>query len=260
LGFHVALGLFYQPVTEQVRTNLLLLSAHHAEMLYAGPLWKAFIRFYITERIRRPGAFFIEPGGSGPLGTLGYVDAGLELAMQVERGELPLPKLILVPVGTCGTISGLALGLRLSGLEISVMGVQVAPGPFASSRAVVRRVQKTSKMLQRHDPSVPEIELVRANVPVNGAFYGRGYGHPTALGREALELMSETEGIDLDLTYTSKTLAALLNYVKTEAIEGPILFWNTFNSVDLSPALEKAPYKALPRPFHRFFEDDAVNS
>jgi D-cysteine desulfhydrase len=227
-------------------------------MLYAGPLWKAVIRFYVTERIRRPGAYFIEPGGSSPLGVLGYVDAGLELARQVEHGEMPMPKLIFVPVGTCGTMAGLMLGLKLSGLPTKVMGVQVAPGLFACSRAVLRLAEKTLKLLRNNDSSVPAIELAAEDVPVDNDYYGRGYGHPTEAGRTALKLMAEAESISLDLTYTAKAFGALLGFIKTQSTMEPILFWNTFNSVDLSPALKKTSYKSLPHSFHRFFEGQVV--
>ena len=258
LGFRVMLGLFDQPVTEHVRRNLLLFYVHGAELLYAGPLWKAVIRFYVTERIRCPGAYFIEPGGSSPLGVLGYVDAGLELARQVEHGEMPMPKLIFVPVGTCGTMAGLVLGLKLSGLPTKVIGVQVAPGLFASSRAVLRLAQKTLKLLQNNDSGVPEIKLAAQDVPVNTDYYGKGYGHPTEAGLAALHLMAETESITLDLTYTAKAFGALLDYIKSHSTEEPILFWNTFNSVDLSPGLKKTSYESLPRSFHRFFEGQVV--
>lgn len=258
LGFHVVLGLFDQPVTEHVRKNLLLFYACGAEMFYAGSLWKAVIRFYVTERIRRPSAYFIEPGGSSPLGALGYVDAGLELAKQVERGEMPMPKVTLVPVGTCGTMAGLVLGLKLAGLPTKVIGVQVAPGLFASSRAILRLAQKTLKLLRQNDSSVPDIELTVKDMPVDSDYYGRGYGHPTEAGRAALNLMAQAESITLDLTYTAKAFGALLDYIKTLSSEKPILFWNTFNSVDLSPALKEVSYKWLPHSFHRFFHGEVV--
>jgi D-cysteine desulfhydrase len=169
-----------------------------------------------------------------------------------------LPKLIFVPVGTCGTMAGLILGLKLSGLPTKVIGAQVAPSLFASSRAVLRLAQKTLKLLRNHDGNVPEIELAAEDVPVDSDYYGKGYGHPTEAGRAALNLMAETERISLDLTYTAKAFGALLNYIETQSTREPILFWNTFNSVDLSPALEKTSYKSLPRSFHRFFEGQVL--
>ncbi len=41
-----------------------------------------------------------------------------------------------------------------------------------------------------------------------------------------------TEGIELEATYTGKTFAALLGELKKNK-KGPVLFWNTFNSREL---------------------------
>jgi D-cysteine desulfhydrase len=253
LNFRVVLGLFDQPLTSHVRKNLLLFHAHKAEMFYVGTLLKAVLRYYVTERLRWPGAYFIPPGGSSPLGALGYVDAGLELAMQIERKEVPLPKVVFVAVGTCGTMAGLVLGLRLAGLMTQVIGVQVGPSAFASSKAVLRLAHKTLRTMRHCDRSVPQVELTLADVPVDRMHYGPGYGHPTDAGRAALELVAETEDITLDQTYTGKAFGALLDHLKTESRKEPVLFWNTFNSVDLSSVANGVEFRSLPNTLHRFF-------
>lgn len=259
LNFRVVLGLFAQPVTVHVRENLLLFHAHKAEMVYVGTLLKAVLRYYVTERLRWPGAYFIPPGGSNQLGALGYVDAGLELAMQIERKEMPLPKVVFVAVGTCGTMAGLVLGLRLAGARTQVIGVQVAPSAFASSKAVLRLAQKTLKLMRQHDRSVPKVELTLADVTMDRVHYGQGYGHPTDAGRAALKLVAETEDITLDATYTGKAFGGLLDYLKTESEKEPVLFWNTFNSVDLSSLANSVDFRSLPKTFHRFFEGTVVS-
>jgi D-cysteine desulfhydrase len=258
LGFHVILGLFGQPVTAHVRKNLLLFHAYGAEMVFVDSMLRALFRFYVTERFGRRDAYFIAPGGSSPVGVLGYVDAGLELAMQVERKELPLPRRIYLAVGSCGTMAGLALGLRLAGLRIPVVGVQVAPRLLANPRTVLRLARKALRVMRRHDRSVPMIELTTADVPVDRGYYGPGYGHPTDAARRALSLMAKTEGIGLDVTYTAKTLGALLHSVRAEGERGPVLFWNTFNSVDLSRMADRVEFLFLPEEFHRFFEGKVI--
>jgi 1-aminocyclopropane-1-carboxylate deaminase/D-cysteine desulfhydrase-like pyridoxal-dependent ACC family enzyme len=40
----------------------------------------------------------INPGAASPRANLGYVDAMLELAAQVDRGEMPRPDVIVLPV------------------------------------------------------------------------------------------------------------------------------------------------------------------
>jgi len=95
---------------------------------------------------------------------------------------------------------------------------------------------------------VPRPTLVVA--PLIRHHYGDGYGHPTDAGRQARDLL--TEGLDLDLTYTAKAMAALLEYVRQQRPTGPVLFWHTFNSVKLgTDGLSPA---SLPPEFHRFFE------
>jgi D-cysteine desulfhydrase len=186
------------------------------------------------------------------------VDAGLELAMQVERKELPLPKVIYLAVGSSGTLGGLVLGLRLAGLNTRVVGIQVAPRIFANPRIALRLARKALKLMRRHDRSVPELALTQADMPMEAAYYGEGYGHPTEGGRRALALMARTEGIDLDLTYTAKTLSGLLHKVRSEGVKGPTLFLNTFNSVDLSPMANRVEPGLLPEEFHRFFKGKMV--
>jgi len=258
LGFHVVLGLFGQPVTAHVRKSLLLYHAYGAEMFYMSNILSALWRFYVAERIRRRDAYFIAGGGSSPVGILGYVDAGLELAMQVERKELPLPKVIYLAVGSGGTLGGLVLGLRLAGLNTRVVGIQVAPRMFANPKVALRLARKALKIMRRHDRSVPELELTQADMPMESAYYGEGYGHPTEGGRRALALMARTEGIDLELTYTAKTLSGLLHKVRSEGDKGPTLFLNTFNSVDLSPMADRVEPGLLPEEFHRFFQGKIV--
>src|SRR5215207_1642898 len=64
-------------------------TAECAEVLTAPNFVRAMVPL-VTMRLTR-AAQYIPLGGSTPLGTLGHVNAALELADQVERGELPLP-------------------------------------------------------------------------------------------------------------------------------------------------------------------------
>jgi D-cysteine desulfhydrase len=258
LGFHVVLGLFGQPVTAHVRKSLLLYHAYGAEMFFVSNVLSALWHFYVGERLRRRDAYFIPGGGSSPAGALGFVNAGLELAMQVERKELPLPKVIYLAVGSGGTLAGLVLGLRLAGLNTPVVGIQVAPRLFANAGVALRLARKALKLMRRQDRSVPELTFTKEDMPMESAYYGAGYGHPTEGGRRALALMARTEGIDLDLTYTAKTLSGLLHQVRSRGEKGPTLFWNTFNSVDLSAMADRVKPAQLPEEFHRFFEGKIV--
>ncbi|MEW5724157.1 MAG: pyridoxal-phosphate dependent enzyme [Thermodesulfobacteriota bacterium] len=252
LGFQVELDLFAQPVTEHVRRNLKLFHVLRARMRFCGGLGGFVLRHYLTGPLLRRGAYFIPPGGSSPVGTLGYVDAGLELAGQVKRGEMPEPEAVFAAVGTCGTMAGLLIGLRLGGLGSRVIGVRVATPLSAHAGAITGLADRTLGLLRRLDPSLPELDVSEA--PLVTDQYGPGYGHPTPAGREAARLAADLEGIRLDLTYTAKTLAALQAYAAAGPGRGPLLFWHTFSAADLAPLAEGVDHRDLPRAFHRFFE------
>ena len=51
------------------------------------------------------------------MGTLGYVNAGLELGEQVAAGALPEPAAVVVPLRSGGTVAGLLAGFMLAGLR-----------------------------------------------------------------------------------------------------------------------------------------------
>src|SRR5919199_6709715 len=55
---------------------------------------------------RRSRVHWVPFGGTSPLGMLGHVNAALELAEQVARGELPTPARVVVPLGSGGAAAG----------------------------------------------------------------------------------------------------------------------------------------------------------
>ncbi len=86
---------------------------------------------------RRRGVRWIPPGGTSPLGMLGHVNAALELAEQIARGEMPAPARVVLPVGSGGTAAGLALGFAIAGVDTIVVGARVAPRIAAGRRRVL---------------------------------------------------------------------------------------------------------------------------
>ena len=255
LGLKVTLGLFEQPVTPHVQETLLLYHAHGAEMIFMGSVLTALVRYNTIERFRNREALFIPPGGSNSLGVLGFVNAGLELAAQVAAGTMPEPAAIYVAVGTGGTLAGIVLGLKLAGLDTKVIGVRVAPGPFASAGTARKLARGSLRLMRRNDRSVPPLKLMRHHFNVAGGYYGKGYGHPTPEGEEARSLLRDTEGIRLESTYTAKALSALVQFVRSNTTAGPALFWNTFSTRDLSALTKGIEPGSLPPAFHRFFPE-----
>lgn len=254
-GFRVVLCLFDQPVTDHVRKNLLLFHACGAEMVYGGSRLKGLLRFFLVERLLRREAFFIPLGGSSPRGVLGFVNAALEFARQVAAKEAPRPGAVFVAVGSCGTLAGLVLGFRLAGLSVPVVGVRVAPAVAVNKKAVLKLALRSRELLGAGSGPVGAIELSKSDFLLDPSQYGGGYGHPTEAGRSAQRMLEDTEGIPLEPTYTAKTLAGLLEHGRRKTFHGPLLFWNTFNSADLSGRLAGVEPSDLPRPFRSFFAE-----
>ncbi len=90
-------------------------------------------------------------------------------------------------------------------------------------------------------------------------FCGEGYGYPTNKGLEALELFKKEANICLEPVYTAKTCAALMDFIENHpSTHDPILYWHTFNSIDLSQEAASVDHKEMPVAFHRFFEGEAL--
>jgi D-cysteine desulfhydrase len=247
LGFACDLVLLDQPVDEHVRERLRQFLLVGADLHYGKNVPGVALKA-LSVLARHPRTGIVPTGGSGVIGNLGCVDAGLELAEQVRRGELPEPSRLYVAVGTGGTASGLAAGLALAGLRTHVVGVLVTDILPPTVRKLERLGRRVLQLLARAgaplEPSRPvlQIELETAHV-------GGGYGHRTERGVWATELAERLEGIQLDTTYTGKALGALL--VRERNQDAPVLLWNSYSSRHLAGDLPD--WRELPPSFHGFF-------
>jgi hypothetical protein len=106
--------------------------------------------------------------------------------------------------------------------------------------------------LARLDSAGRRAVVTAGDLAIERGFIGGGYGAPTPAGDAAIRLAEQHEGIALEHTYTAKCLAALLHHGTTAEFRGrPLLFWNTFSSVE--PEVAPSPPDSLPPPFRRFF-------
>ena len=193
-------------VDERLRREARVIDMRNVVFAYMRATLEAFV-------LGRPR--WIPAGGTTPLGILGYVNGALELAEQIERGECPAPDEVVVPLGTGGTASGVALGLHIAGLQCRVRAVRVAPSIIASGARVAWLIQRTRSLMEAVTrepvPSPPRDRLV-----VDDDFYGGGYGRPLANPPEA-------PGLRLDDTYSAKAFAA------ARSASGSTVFWLTFD-------------------------------
>lgn len=193
-------------------------------------------------RAYRAGDYVVPPGGSNLLGASAYADAVDELAVQIDAGLLPMPDWIVAPLGSGGTVAGLAAGVARRGLSSRVLAVQVVAGsgPRLAVRWLLRRLEASLGPTARAHEALSRIVFDAEQV-------GRGYGFATPAGERAAEL-ARAEGLLLEPTYTAKAFAAALELLAQPERHGSsrgrpirVLYWHTFAATPIEPLLEGAP-------------------
>lgn len=247
-----------QPNAAYVRENLLLSLAAGAELHSApnefGLALKA-IGTSLKHGLHAQWPYWIPAGGSSPLGVLGFVNAGLELAQQIQRGDCPQPQAIYLALGSMGSVAGLAIGLRACGLPIPIQAVRVVPTRYGNRKGLSRLVHRTCQYLRRQGAETPEPEQALTLCQLRDEFFGQAYGEFTDAAREAMQLGQSQAGIELDGTYSGKAMAALIADARQGVIKDQaILFWNTHNSQDTQPLIADQDPQRLPVSLRRYFE------
>jgi len=132
----------------------------------------------------------------------------------------------------------------------------------------VRVVDRVASNARRVRALVAEIED-RLRPPGGGAherplpvfrvehrFFGGAYGRSTPAADQAVQRAAGA-GLRLEPTYTGKTFAALLADAKAGRLaKKRVLYWHTYNGVDLSALIAGGPGpSALPRRLRRYFDN-----
>ena len=192
----------------------------------------------------------IPMGGSSWAGCPGFMTAGLELAAQIDAGEMPCPDRLYVATGTMGTAAGLALGLALAELPTEVHAVRVSDVSIANQEVIDRLMRKSCYMLHRLDNEFPESLHRRVRLRLRNGFFGPGYAKGTAATDEAIAVAKDQAALQLERTYTGKAFAALLHDLREDAV-ARVLFWNTYSGLPQSsqPLLDLT---GLPDEFHGY--------
>ena len=194
-------------------------------------------------------------GGTCWLGAVGFVNAGLELAAQIDSGELETPDRLYIANGTMGSVAGLAIGIAIAGLPIEIHAVRVADNRFAKREVLDRLMKKTTTLLNRLDPSIPLEAATRTRIIWRDDFYAGGYAAVDDATTYAVEYARDNLGLALDTTYTGKAMAALLHDLDVSSDGASTLFWNTYNSRPL-PSIDSdsLSLKDLPEQFRQYYE------
>lgn len=183
----------------------------------------------LEEKGKRP--YVIPVGGSNSIGSVGYVDAMLELTNQMKDLSIT-PDAIIFATSSGGTQAGLALGAKLAGfkgdlLGISIDQVQAGPGPFPP---VLTEIANGAAARIGAD-----IRLTESDFSLNYDYLGAGYAMPGELEFNAIRDLACHEGILLGPVYTARAMGGLLDLIKKGYFtkDQTVLFWHTGGTPEL---------------------------
>lgn len=260
------LFLSQQPLTWHVQRSLLLYDYFGAK-LHLSKSFEFGILKSLLFRLFHPKYYLMSLGGTPlfgigtSMGTIGFINAMFELKNQIDKNIIPEPDIIFVAAGSTGTGAGLLAGCKLLGLKTYVKFINVSRDIVVNNSAVIKNANKAIKYLRKYDKSIPDIKVTLDDFEIVQGYVGSNYGVKTLRGQKAVDLVEVLEGkkrdFKLETTYTGKTMAALIDYLKEEKNNSKkVLFWNTYNSNDLDKYLKETNfnYKKLPKKFHKFFE------
>ena len=251
LGYDCICFLSHQSHTPGIRQ---VLAAHFSvgtKIVRYGGAYKKRLAI-LRKHLWNTDCWLIPAGGSSWLGTIGFVNAGLELAAQIRNGEIEEPQRIYIATGTMGSAIGLAIGLTLDGISCRVEAIRVSPTTISNDVLLRRLAAKTILMMRRLDPSVPADLENSLNIRMRHEFFADGYGRSNTETDAAIAVASKQMGLKLESTYTGKAMAALLRD-RPQCKNESVLFWNTYNSADLPVAPDSKDYlDSLPDEFERY--------
>ncbi|MEL7153039.1 MAG: D-cysteine desulfhydrase family protein [Pseudomonadota bacterium] len=189
--------------------NILLSHLMHADLYYdetprpiedQGPL-DAFMA-HLRSQGHTP---YLIPGGASehPLGSMGYVNCAVELAMQVDQHDIAFDYLVHT-TGSSSTQAGLVAGFKALGVETKIIGV-ADDGETQIKAGRVRELANAALQTLGLSPSVlPEdVEVIASDEA--------SYGIADAPIREGIHLMASKEGLIADPVYEGRAIRGLLD-------------------------------------------------
>lgn len=226
--------LFDQPMTRFAKEAVLADADSGCELLYGGGYLRTAARTYLEQR--KPGRYLILPGAPTPLANIGYVDAMLELAAQVERGELPRPDFIVLPTGSSGTLAALAIGAAHLRWPTQIVGVRITDAIACNRLTIGLIIDRTQKWLAARSATFRDAKLPKPRFSLYGGALGPGYGHPTREAIDAIDVNTTLTGAPGEVTYSGKALAGLKAMLASGEVRGNVLLWNTLSRARPTPS------------------------
>ena len=227
--------------------NILLDELAGAKIVWITPdEYRRRDEFFEREALRLTSAgrtpYIVPEGGSTALGAWGYALAIEELVADLKRldGKEVQPTTVICAAGSGGTIAGLALGARMSGEPLRVVGVNVCDDRDYFVNIIDGICREFDHTWPMEGPAgLPAYEIV-------DGYVGRGYALSRPAELVAIRDLVRLEGVVLDPVYTGKAYFGMLAELAKdkERFGRRIVFIHTGGLFGLFPIAEQ--FAGLP--------------
>jgi L-cysteate sulfo-lyase len=161
-----------------------------------------------ADEVRKFGGkpYVIPGGGSNALGSLGYVNAAVEILNQANESHIVFDS-VVVTSGSSGTHAGLVAGFNALNSGIEVVGISISRKKEPQERKIRDEADKIADFI-----SIPKV--ADEKIIVNSDYVGAGYGILNEEALEAISLCAKYEGLLLDPVYTGKAFAGMIGLIR----------------------------------------------
>jgi D-cysteine desulfhydrase family pyridoxal phosphate-dependent enzyme len=175
--------------------------------------------------------YIIPVGGSNAVGSLGYLDAMLELDMQLSQQNLRMDN-IIIPSSSGGTHAGIEFGARLIDYSGRTLGIAIDQKRGEKLTWQEEPVFIANKMAKFLDVNT---SFVDDDFDTKYEYLEPGYGVVTPLEKEAIKLAAQKEGLLLDPVYTARAFGGLIDLIQKKEFDKDetVLFWHTGGNATL---------------------------
>ena len=184
------------------------------------------------ERAKGNNPYVAVIGGDTPIGTLGYVNAMLEIKDQLLAMNKAIDHVVFASASG-GTQAGLIVGAKQFGMHTKIHGINI--GVMETSllkKRISELTNDTSKLLKLAYSIEPDEILITDRYPGFAE-----YGNMTKEAADAITFLARTEGIFLDPVYTGKAFAGLMHLIREDFFgkQENVLFLHTGGIAALFP-------------------------
>ncbi|KAM0949151.1 putative D-cysteine desulfhydrase [Dioscorea sansibarensis] len=147
--------------------------------------------------------YIIPIGASNTLGTWGYIEGIREIEQQIQEENQKIQfDDIVVACGSGGTVAGLAIGSKLSGLNTKIKAFSVTSSPECLFDTIQAKINELQAGFDLHE--LVTIQDVQ----------GLGYGFSTTEELKFVKEIATSTGVLLDSVYYGKAAFGMMNDMK----------------------------------------------